>query len=467
MAPDTAPISAEDFFHEGTRHLNADAMAEAEIALREALRLAPDMAEAHANLGLVLERTGRVAEAEVAYLHSLTLTPETAALEQCQTLINLGTLWLHQQRFAEAEKIFLRAVSANPESPVAWTNYGVVLTRCQRDAEAEQCFRKALVVAPDHRNAFFNLSYLLLRQGRFEEGWHCMEARQYWQLGEELGIPKWGGEPLAGKSIIIGIEGGFGDMIQFCRFASDLKQRGATRVSVLCHPPIKQLLRSFDDLDDVLAVGDHPAPGTSWDYWCPPLSLPHVLGMRPDSIPARIPYLAAEPELLQKWAPSIDSTDDQFRVGLVWKGNPRFENDHARSLASLDELLPLSEVADIRYFSLQKGAAESEATSPPFPLVNLGKAITDFTDTAAIIMHLDLVITVDTAVAHLAGALGKPCWVLLPAYMTDWRWLTNRNDSPWYPGVMRLFRQKPGDTWAPVILNVKAALEALAKLGKP
>lgn len=287
-----------------------------------------------------------------------------------------------------------------------------------------------------------------------------------WQLDRELGIPRWCGEPIAGKSILIGVEAGYGDMIQFCRLAGELKERGAARVSVLCHPPLKRLFRRLDGLDEVLAVGDQ-APGNPWDYWCPPLSLPHLCGIRLDSIPAHLPYLSAAPELVEKWAGFMDSPDNKLRVGLVWKGNPCFENDRERSLASVNELAPLCDVAGIRYFSLQKGAGEDEAASPPFPLLHLGSAISDFADTAAIIANLDLLISVDTAVAHLAGALGKPCWAMLPDYKTDWRWLTGREDSPWYPGVMRLFRQGSTGSWSPVISNIKSALEASIRFGKP
>lgn len=217
-------------------------------------------------------------------------------------------------------------------------------------------------------------------------------------------------------------------------------------------------------MDEVVAF-DEPLPRVGWDCWTPPLSLPFLFSTRLDSIPADLPYLAADPLRVRHWADLMGNTGNALRVGLVWKGNPRFENDADRSLSSLNELAPLGELAGVRYYSLQKGAGDNEAASPggPLAVTDLAPGIVDFSDTAAIVMNLDLVIAVDTAVAHLAGALGRPCWVLLPDYKTDWRWLTNRSDSPWYPGVMRLFRQKTMGDWSTAISEVKAALQIWAK----
>lgn len=452
----TAGHTAADLFHAGNRLLGEGCLTEAAEAFRGALQLAPDLAEAHTNLGLVLERSGCRSEAEAAYRRALALAPE-----QAHTLVSLATLLTDQKRFAEAEGVFRKALALAPEAPRAWTNYGILLACAKREDEAERCYRRAMAIAPDYRYAPFNLAYVLLRQGRYAEGWERLEARDwYGALDRELGLPRWRGESLVGRAILIGIEAGHGDMIQFCRFATDLKAAGARRVSILCHPPLKALLASLAGADEILAVGD-PAPDRDWDYWCPPLSLPRYLGTRLETIPARLPYLAAPLDRVGHWAQVIGDTAGDLRVGLVWKGNSRFENDRERSLTTLADLAPLGGQPGIRYFSLQKGAGEDEARNPPFPLTHLGSAITDFADTAAIIANLDLVITVDTAAAHLAGALGKPCWVLLPDHKTDWRWLAARADSPWYPTVMRLFRQGPAQAWAPVIAELKTALAAL------
>ncbi|MEY4592430.1 MAG: hypothetical protein RIR18_1325 [Pseudomonadota bacterium] len=427
----------------------------AEVIFRQALSLNPNFPEVLANLGFLLDQQSRYAEAEENYRHTLELAPD-----QFETHLNLATLLESQKRFGEAELIYLKAIALNPQSPAAWSNLGVLLACSKRETEAERCYRHALALSPDYRKASFNLAYLLLRQGKFQEGWQCLEARDWYSLIEkQLDCPRWQGEEIAGKSILIGIEGGRGDMIQLCRYTKQLKSQGAKHVSVLCHRELKGLLQRLSGIDHVVSLGE-PLPNIELDYWVPPLSLPFLFQTRLDTIPADIPYLTAEQEKIEYWASVIGDTENSLRVGLVWKGNPKFENDADRSLISLAELLPLSQVPHVRYFSLQKGEGENEAASPPqhFPLVNLGPRINDFSDTAAIVMNLDLVITVDTAVAHLTGALGKPCWVMLPNYKTDWRWLVGRNDSPWYPSVMRLFRQNHQGSWITVIAEVKAAL---------
>ena len=208
---------------------------------------------------------------------------------------------------------------------------------------------------------------------------------------------------------------------------------------------------------------DETLPTGQWDFWTPPLSIPFYCRTRLDSIPANIPYLRAETMLVECWSKFLSGTGvpTDVRVGLVWKGNPSFENDTERSLPDLKTLESLGAIAGVRFFSLQKGAGEDEAVHPPVGLsvVDLGIHISDFADSAAIVENMDLIICVDTAIAHLAGSLGKECWVLLPDYKTDWRWLTKRTDSPWYPGVMRLFRQNHSGNWATVVADVRDALQ--------
>lgn len=450
------PAAAKDLFHKGVRLMEKGNAAQAETAFREALRLAPELAEAHANLGLLLAERQCWQEAEAHYCQAIALHPH-----QSQTYLNFGTLLAAQKRFPEAEAACRQALLLNPDSPATLSNLGVLLTCMKREQEAEACYRAAMAIDPDYRKAFFNLAYLLLRQGRYEEGWACMENRDwYGQLAERLHCPRWQGESLDGKSILISIEAGHGDMIQFCRYASLLKKRGAARVSVLCHPGLKTLFAGLTGADAILSLDD-PAPPDGWDCWVPPLSLPFLFGARLDTIPAHLPYLVAAPERITHWAAVMGAKQERLRVGLVWKGSPGFENDADRSLPSLATLASLGDIPGIRYFSLQKGRGEDEAAAPPPPLslTDLGPQIADFADTAAIVMNLDLVISVDTAVAHLAGALGKPCWVLLPDYKTDWRWLADRNDSPWYPQVMCLFRQQTAGDWSAPLAAIRTALQ--------
>lgn len=458
--------TAEALFFAANAHWAARELAPAEASFREALGLIPAFAEAHANLALLLDQSGRKAEAENHYRQAL------AGNADCvQTLLNFGAMLAQQKRFAEAEQVYRRALALRPDSAAGWSNLGVLQACCKDEASAEDSYRRAIALDADYALARFNFSYLLLRQGRFDEGWACLEARNWYApLERHLACPRWQGEELDGKSILIGFEAGHGDMIQFCRYAAVLKERGAARVDLLCHPGLKTLFTTLAGVDQVIGLDDE-LPASDWDYWAPPLSIPFHCRTRLETIPASLPYLHAAPEKVSHWAALLQPAEEtgagpgrrELRVGLVWKGNPLFENDAERSLAGLPLLAALGSLAAVRFFSLQKGAGEDEAADPPagFRMANLGPQLSDFSDTAAVIAKLDLIISVDTAVAHLAGAMGKPCWLLLPDYKTDWRWLTGRDDSPWYPGVMRLFRQPAGGGWAPVVDEVCRALAAL------
>lgn len=426
----------------------------AEACFGLAVKIAPDFAEAYANLGMLLEKRGEVEIAEMSYRLSIEINPAYP-----ETHLDLGALLADKKRFAEAEMSYRQAIALNPSSPVAWSNLGVLYACMKREAEAEQSYRTAMALDKNYAMAIYNLSYLLLRQGRFEEGWRCLEARNWYAAwAARINCPRWQGEPVAGKSILIGYEPGHGDMIQYCRYAAELKAQGAAAITLVCHVALKKLFNSMDGVDMVLSFDDQ-IPASGFDFWTPPLSIPYYCNTRLASIPAHIPYLYAPSDLVEKWRARLP--EKGLRVGLVWKGNPLFDNDADRSLPSLEVLAPLVSVDGVTFVSLQKGAGEDEARHPPagFHLTHLGEMLTDFADTAAVISSLDLVICVDTAVAHLAGALGKPCWVLLPDYKTDWRWMTKRTDSPWYPGIMRLFRQQTAGDWSGVVDEVVTALE--------
>jgi Flp pilus assembly protein TadD len=455
---DNASPSAEYLFQRAVQLLDDGDLAAAEIVLQLVLQLRPDMAEAQVNLGWVLERSNRVREAEDHYRRALELQPWNL-----QPYLNLGAMLTAQKRFADAEMLYRRALAVAPDVPELLSNLGVLLACMKRDAEAEQCYRRALALAPRYRTARFNLAYVLLRHGRYEEGWSCLEAREpSVHLERQLSCPCWQGEPLHGKAILVGFEAGHGDMIQFARYTVLLKEAGAHHVSIICHPGLKRLFSRLRGVDDIIGM-DETLPNFAWDYWILPMSLPFHFGTRETTIPAAIPYLSPPADRMAYWANSIGPRDGELRIGLVWRGNPRHENDVDRSLPSLSTLIPLSQIPKLRFFSLQKGKAADEAVLPPFPLTDLSPGIDDFDDTAAIVAQLDLVITVDSAVAHLAGALGTRCWVLLPDYKCDWRWLTGVNDSPWYPHVMRLFRQRTMGDWAPPIEEMRGALSALAQ----
>jgi len=434
-------------FQQGVRLMREGDRAGAQAAFRATLALAPYLVAAHINLGLLLKEDANWDEAEHHYRTALALDAG-----ELQAYLHLGVLLAQRKRFVEAEDAYRQALAVDPGAPAAWSNLGVLLACLQREPEAEACHRQAMALAPDYRPATFNLAYLLLRQGRFDEGWAAFEARNWYaRLAAHFAFPRWQGEALHGKRLMIGFEAGHGDMIQFCRYASVARARGAAHIAIVCHPGLTTLFTRLAGVDLVYGF-DEDVPTTGWDYWTPPLSFPRLCGTRIDSIPADLPYLDADPVKAARCAPLVAGS---LRVGLAWQGNPRFENDADRSLASLGVLAPLFAVAGASFFSLQKGTLESHPA-----VTNLAGHIADFDDTAALIANLDLVIAVDTAVAHLAGAMGKPCWVLLPDYRTDWRWLTRRPDSPWYPG-MRLFRQARGGAWPAVIDEVARALQAL------
>lgn len=436
------PSSPQTLFARGNSHLALGCWDAAAEAFRQALAQLPQDAAIHANLAFALEKLGYDDEAEAHYRAAQ--DDDDPAI-----LLNFFGLLLRQKRLDEAGLIAFRALAQDAASPRAWTAQGLVYACRQNDAEAEECYRTALELDPAYSYARFNLAYVLLRNGHLAEGWACLEAREsLLGVAARMKTMRWQGEPLAGKSILIACEGGHGDMIQFARFAKVLKATGALRVGLQCQPGLVRLFKTMPDIDRVLDLGE---AASGWDYWVAAFSLPFFCQTTPGTIPADLPYLHA--------AGSARLPEGQdLRVGLVWRGSPQFENDADRSM-SLAEFAPLAGLA--QFISLQKGAGEDELAPEGMDLWR-PEGLADFADTAALIGELDLVISVDSAVAHLAAALGKPCWVLLPHYKTDWRWLKNREDSPWYPGVMRLFRQKAGG-WAEVMQEVCAALSDMKK----
>lgn len=438
----------------------------AEQAYRLSIALDPGCLEAHANLGLLLEDKQMPEEAERCLRRALEICPDSP-----ETCSNLGNLLAQQDRVDEAEQCYRQALLLNPASASAYCNLGVLLATHKPDAgEAETCFRQALVCNPTHALTRFNLGQLLLRAGRLEEGWAYHEARYARNIPNQrtflpdIPTPQWQGEPLAGKSLLVLSEQGFGDAIQFCRYLALLKEQGATHLTLKCRTELKALFATLDGADEVGdgAAADFPPH----DYWVFLHSIPLHCKTTLNNIPARIPYLHAPPERREHWASRLPGGG--LRVGLVWKGNRMHSNDARRSLPGLAALRPLWAAPGVVFISLQKGQGEEEAAHPGAqqPLLDLGVEAVDFADTAAIVEQLDLVICVDTAVAHLAGALGKPCWLMLSDHKTDWRWLRGRSDTPWYP-TLRLFRQTTRDDWESVIGAVCDELTALSAKTQP
>ena len=264
--------------------------------------------------------------------------------------------------------------------------------------------------------------------------------------------PRWKGEDLNGRTVLLYAEQGFGDTIQFIRYAPLVKQRGG-RVMFVCMPEVAPLLVNFAGVDEMVPQGTLPP----FHLHCPLLSLPMIFNTRVETIPASVPYLKADPRLSEQWSMKLQSRPGRLKVGLAWAGRPTHADDARRSMR-LAQLAPLAQVKGVTFFSLQKGEAAAESARAPagMDLIDCAADLHDFADTAALVSQLDLVVAVDTAVAHLAGAMGKPVWVLLP-FKPDWRWLLDRNDTPWYP-TMRLFRQGGKREWDGVTEEVAKVL---------
>lgn len=429
----------------------------AESALKKALALSPANVDALFNLGNLLREERHLEDAKRAYRRAIFAKPDYADAHN-----NLGNLLKEDDDLIAAEAAYRQALALNPNSAEVLNNLGNALNANNNNVEAESSLRRALDLREDFPDARYNLATLLLAQGRLQEAWPYHEARYHPRARKAVPIPnlpfpQWRGESLAGKSLLICGEQGFGDFIQFVRYAPMLKQRGALRLTLFCPAPLKSLLETVSGVDtvvtDIAQIDKH-------DHWVFPLSLPYHFDTSLATIPNTLPYIFTDKEKELTWQSQLPN--GWLRVGLVWKGNAAHENDQMRSLPSLQTLLPLLKITGTHFISLQKGPGEGEIQNmqSPYPILPLGNMINDFSDTAAIVNQLDLIISVDTAIAHLAGALGKPCWVLLPKMHTDWRWLAERTDSPWYPGVMRLFRQREIKDWTSVIEEVTSALLA-------
>jgi hypothetical protein len=319
--------------------------------------------------------------------------------------------------------------------------------------EAISAFRQAILLNPQNGLAHWSLALNLLRQAD-DAGWDEFEWRWIFNpvasQKRNLGRPQWHGEPLNGRTILLHVEQGLGDMIQFVRYVPPVAAAGG-HVVLECPAALERL---FCDVPGVSRFIGEGQPHGDFDVECSLLSLPLLLGTRFESIPPA-PYLAPQTELVERWKNTLPPRDGQYRVGLVWAGRATHGLDRRRSMA-LAQLAPLWKVPGVQFFSLQKGAAASQIASSDLELIDLTDQLNDLADTAAMMKNLDLVITVDTAPAHLAGAIGMPVWVLHAA-IADWRWYANRDDSPWYAS-MRLFRQTRLNQWDNVVERVAAAL---------
>lgn len=444
------PQYPEAHYNLGNAHAALGRYEDAASCYRHALALRPSYAEAYLAVGSALTELGRPDEA-IPFLQQATrLQPDSPMAHN-----SLGLALADLGRFEEAVAAYQEALRLQPQSADTHGNLGTVLMAMQRLPEALASYEIALLHQPQAVSARWNRSLALLLSGDFERGWTEYEWR--WQRPKtrrrSFVQPTWDGSPLNGRTILLHSEQGIGDTIQFVRYAALVKERGGT-VFLECPPYLRRLLSRCEGVDRVLPEGE-PLP--AFDVQAPLLSLPRLFGTTLATVPAKVPYLSPEPELVEQWGKRLGPADGKLRVGIAWQGN-RFHRWNRHRSVPLAEFAPLAAIVGVCLISLQKepGADQIKAVAGRFKVEELpGEWDTlgdRFVDTAAIMKHLDLVICCDTAVAHLAGALGVPVWVAL-SFQVDWRWLVDREDSPWYP-TMRLFRQERIGNWRVVLVRM-------------
>ena len=420
---------------------------DAVTCFERAIALAPNFAAAHNNLGKIRFDQGQWEQSLALCNRALQLDPQLA-----DAYHNQGLALQILGRWDQAAISIQQALTLRPDFAQAHNSLGSVYQSLDQPGLAQRCYERALDLSPDYAEAHTNLGQVLLLQGQNQAGWSHYEWR--WKLPHmqkfqhSFTQPQWRGEPAQGRTLLIHAEQGFGDTLQFCRYASVAAAQG-WRVVMLVPGALVGVMRTVPGVAAVMAEGDDLPP---FDFQCPMLSLPLICG---GEIPAPAAYLSA-PKF-----DKIPQSEKSLRVGLVWAGNAR---RHAPFLAAVDarrslraeQLAPLLEVSHVQFFSLQK---DGPAAPRDWPLVDLMDQMTSFADTAGLIAQLDLVISVDTAIAHLAAALGKPVW-LLNRFDTCWRWLRQRDDTPWYPSLRQFRQTRPGE-WDKVIERVQAELISL------
>jgi Flp pilus assembly protein TadD len=471
---------------------SGDRPAEAEAHYREMLRLRPGFPESFNNLANVLARLGRTEEAEGLYRQALAIAPD-----QTEALSNLGLLLKEAGRLDEAEALFVRALAGNPDFANAHVNYGTLLQQKLRFEDAEAHFRRAAEINPRHAGAHLNRAVILATFGGFDEAdAECRAALEADPAAADAEVlmaltallrgdlaggfalyerrwegvlksarrpylqPLWDGRPFPGQTLLVHGEQGFGDRMQLVRYLPLLARMGG-RVVLETSAPLSRLLATVDGLAAIVREGE-PLP--EFDLHCSMMSLPHLFRTRLDTIPAGVPYLSVPQEAGAAALELSANPGAPLKVGVFWAGVAGYKNDFFRSVP-YECLEPLWDVPGVTWVILQKERRPEgfEALARERGWLDPITGVTDFADTAALIDRVDLVIGVDTGVIHLAGALGKPTWLMIPA-VPDWRWLLEREDSPWYPS-MRLFRQQRLGEWPELIARVAAALAERAAAG--
>jgi tetratricopeptide (TPR) repeat protein len=437
---------------------------EAVVRFRQALEINPAYVEALNNLGNALHGQGQSDAALDCFEKALSQKPDYA-----DALNSMGTMLWSMGRSADARAKLERALQAKPDHFGAITNLGLLLHNEGKIGEALELYNRALTHAPEYQQTLWWKSYVLLALGEYREGWKLYESgigrRDLRGLSPFAAVKAWDGKPAADKHLLIWSEQGLGDSLQFIRYAELCKQR-VGKVSVLCPKPLLRLFKTTPFIDDAFEA---PREGSRFDEHVPMMSLPHLFDTVLETVPATVPYLWVDPEIQAKWAAKFAGVTGA-KIGLVWAGGSHEGKvnaalmDRQRSVG-LERMKPWLDLPGARFYSLQKDkpAEQIAALGLADRLTDFMGEVTDMADTAAIIQNLDLVITVDTSMAHLAGGLGKPVWIL-SRYNADWRWLQNRPTNPWYP-TARIFGQPTLGDWDSVMTEVgrELAIEVAKK----
>jgi tetratricopeptide (TPR) repeat protein len=453
------PSNVEATFHRAVAYMQGNEVVTAIDGFRRTLDLSPGHAQAANNLGILYQLQHAYPRAIRYYQMAIRADRSFGA-----AIYNLGTSWLESNHPRKAICVFRKVLHLKLDHASAWTNLGNANLACNQARTAIDCYRKAQSIAPGDASAEWNLGIAHLLTGDLQRGWEGYERR--FDVQEAPGrrpfqTPLWRGESLAGKSLLLHAEQGLGDTLQFLRYASLFQAQGA-RIVVECQPSLLSLLDEFKGVSQWVAAPkrepgaraapvDHLPPT---DYQLPMMSAPLRAGTTLDSIPLANGYLQAGVRAIERWRKWLRPPGGAFRAGICWAGNPNHKNDRNRSIPP-ELLSELDAASDVEWVSLQKGHPLPDSLD----MRNAARELRDFSDTAGLIANLDLVISVDTSVAHLAGALGKPIWILLP-YAPDWRWLLDCADSPWYSGA-RLFRQTEARKWNGLLQQVAAEITVL------
>jgi tetratricopeptide (TPR) repeat protein len=449
------PAEAERLHQEAVAHIRRGQLNEAVELFRKAVDRHPGFAAAHHNLGVALAKQQKLAEAIASFQRCLHLDHDSVDAHG-----NVGLAYLQHGELEQAMHHLLRALELRPYTAETLNNLGVALVQFGKPAEAVEAYQKAIMVKPDYADAHANLARALLIQGQWAEGWREYEWR--WQSGEAtpraFRQPRWDGSPLEGRTLLLHAEQGLGDTVHFVRYAALAKARGG-RVVAVVPPPLVALLGGCAGIDRLMAHGE-ALP--DFDVEAPLMSLPGILGTTLDNVPAQVPYLHADPALVEQWRQELTALGG-LKVGVAWQGNPGYSGDNLRSIP-LRCLAPLADVPGVRLIALQHGAGREQMAHAGVRFTELSRPLDTtagpFQDTAAVLRQLDVLVTSDSAIAHVAGALGVRTLLALP-FAPDWRWLRDREDSPWYPS-MRLFRQQRRGDWDDVARRIAAELAGLA-----